>query len=205
MVQLAGAPFHDLFELGDSFILPGVNNHHGDTQLPFQPFHIDLDAFFPSEVHHGQRHHHGYFEIDDLRAEKEVSFEVAGIYEQDDHVRADGGVLVEEDLIGHPFVGPFGIEAVRSRQVDDRRVDIRGEVGGAAFFVYSDAGKIAYFLVQAGKGIEEGAFPAVGIADEGNMDVVLLQIYGPAGMPAEEGKGRGEWGYSAYEMRNLGA
>src|SRR6202034_1772131 len=135
------------------------------------------------EVHHGQCNYDGYFEVDDLGAEEEVSFEVAGIYEQDDHVRADGGVLVEEDLIGHPFVGPFGIEAIGPGQVDDRGVDIRGEAGGTAFFVDGDAGEVADLLVQAGKGVEEGALPAVWIADQGNMDIILFYHGRPDNIP----------------------
>ena len=90
------------------------------------------------------------------------------------------GVLVEEDLVGHPFVGPFWIEAVGSGKVDDRSVNVMREGGRPAFLIDGDPRKVADFLVETGEGVKEGTLPAVRIAYEGNMDIILLQ----------EGKGR---------------
>jgi hypothetical protein len=44
-----------------------------------------------------------------------------------------------------------------------------GQRTAAAFFVDGNTRKIADFLVQAGKRVEQGALTAIGVADEGNM------------------------------------
>jgi hypothetical protein len=43
-------------------------------------------------------------------------------------------------------------------------------------------GKLPDFLIQTGQGIEKGAFPAIGIAYQRNMEVVLFQDWARNGL-----------------------
>ena len=151
------------------------------------------------QVHHGQCDDHRYFEVDDLRAEQEITFEVAGVHEQNDHVGANGGVLIQEDLVGNPFVGAFWVEAVGPGQVDDIDGKAGGQFAYAGFFIYGYAGEIAYFLVKAGQRIEKRAFPAIGVAHQRDMEIMLFQ----SGVASSYTRGQrynvGPIG--AYEMR----
>lgn len=76
----------------------------------------------------------------------------------------DDGILAKQNLIGDPFIGPLGIEAIGAGKIDDVYGISRAQFGDAGLFVHGDTGKITYFLVKTGERVEQGAFPAVGVA-----------------------------------------
>jgi len=93
LAELPGPQLYDLFQLGNALILTGVDGDDGDTQLALQPFHVDVNAFGGGKVHHRERYHHRYFQIDDLAAEEKVSFQVGGVHQQNHHIGMDTRVL----------------------------------------------------------------------------------------------------------------
>ena len=83
-----------------------------------QPGSIDSYALALGYVHHGECHDHRHLQVHDLRTEEEIPFQVGGIGDNDNEIRAFSICLVQQYLIGYLFVGAFWVKAIGARQVN---------------------------------------------------------------------------------------
>ena len=111
-------------------------------------------------------------EVDEFGGEVEVALEVGGDDDVEDHVWA----AVEDVLADEALLGRVGGEGVGAGQVGD--VEAIAFVGDVARLGgHGDAAVIAHVFAPAGDDVEEGRLAAVGVTDEGYVDLVL-SFYG---------------------------
>jgi hypothetical protein len=134
-----------------------------------------LGALFPRNVEHGKGYDYWYFQVNYLAAEKQVALQIAGIGHQHYYIGLHFAVLLQKHPVGHPFIGPLGVQAISAWQVYNISRYGIAQAALAAFFIYRYARKITHLLVQPGKAVEQGGFSAIGVAHKGYLYVFGFQ------------------------------
>ena len=147
-------------EFVDALILGGADGDHGDAQPFGQLLGVDGAAVAADLVHHVQGQHRGNAHFQQLQGKIQIPFQVGAIHNVDDAV----GLLVEDEVPGHDFLGGVGPQGVDARQVHHFHVFLATD--GAGFLVHGDAGEVAHVLIGAGELVEQCGLAAILIADQ---------------------------------------
>ena len=149
-----------------------LNDPH--AQLPGQLRYVDLVAVFADHIHHVDGDDHGDAQLGQLGGEVQVALQVGAV----DDVQDGVGPLTDQVVTGYNFFQGVGRQGVDARQVHDDDVVVLLQL--AFLFLYGDAGPVAHKLVGTGQGVEQSRFTAVGVARQGNLDL-LFHIIAPFG------------------------
>jgi hypothetical protein len=157
-------------EGGDSLAGTGDHGEDGDAESGGEVSGVDVMAVLACDVGHVQGDEGGVTEFDDLGGVVEVTFEIGSVDDDDDGVGwGDVALTVEEDIPGDSLIFGLSAEAVGSREVQEGDGEVGRGAADSAFFAFDgDAGVITDAGAEAGQGVEEGCFAAVGVAGEGN-------------------------------------
>ena len=129
--------------------------------------HFDTNAAPLGHIDHAERHHHRHAHFEQLRGQIEIPLQIGSIQDVDHHL----GAILQDVLPGHGFIDRKGRKRVDTRQVC--HVYARTRMAVVAFDPLDRHPRpVAHMLTGAGKGIEERRLAAVGIASDGNMDLV---------------------------------
>jgi hypothetical protein len=165
--DLRGGVFADAHGLGDQRLdpLPPVADrlHDRCPQQLREHAAVDLQAPVGGQVRLVERQQQRGPQLQQLRGEVQVPFEVRGVHDVDDHV----GLPLHNELAGDDLFLRVGGQAVRARQVDDLHVPV-AVADEAGLDLDGDAGIVAHVLAGAGEGVEQGRLAGVGIAGEGD-------------------------------------
>ena len=172
-------------QLVNALSLAGADGHHRHMQLPLkhvQVNHIPVGAHL---VHHVQGNHHGGAQLQKLQRQIQVTLQVGGVHNVDDHVRLFQG----DEIAGHNFLHGIGAEGIDAGQVDNLHIGVvlvlhalfapngRHAVvrvpamvmvkQHAGFLLHGHPGPVAHMLVGACQHVEQGGFAAVLVACQG--------------------------------------
>ena len=143
--------------------------HHRYAEEAGELLHAECVAPLLGLVVHIERTDHGDVHVDELGGEVEIALEVAGVDDVDDEV----GRMVDELLANVEFLWRIGREGVGAGEID--QLDMVALIlGEARLRIDRDATVVAHALMGAGGEIEERGLAAVGIADQGHVDVAPL-------------------------------
>ncbi len=163
--------------LGESLPAMAYRGHHGHAQQPREHLHVDLHLVGLGDVVHVQRHHHGHTQLQQLRGEVQVPLQVRGI----DHVDHCVDLAGEHEVPRDDLFGRVGGQAVGARKVD--HVDLPAvDAGAACLGFHGHAGVVGDLLPASGQAVEDGGLPGVGVARQGD-----LQVIGGRGQGVAEG------------------
>ena len=157
------APSHGdrlIHQLAHALALCGGDRYDRDAERGAHLLHVDGTAVGTDLIHHVQRQHHRYPQLEQLKRQVQIALDVGGVHNVDHAVR----LLIEDKIAGDDLLLRIGPQGVDAGQIHH----------GAAFFIcdlahlliYRDTGKVADVLVGAGEGVEESRFAAVLISDE---------------------------------------
>ncbi len=161
-----------LLRLGDSALhkrvhaaaLKGGGFHHRAAQMARELGHVDGVAVLLHEIHHVQSQNHRNAQVDDLGGEIQVTFQIGGVHQVDDHV----GLAAHEVVAGDDLLGGVGRQRVYAGQVGDNHLFVAAVL--ALFLLNGNAGPVSHVLVGTGQIVEHGRLAAVGIAGKGDVD-----------------------------------
>ncbi len=128
---------------------------------------VDLIAVLADHVHHVDGDHHGDAQLGQLRGQVQVALQVGAV----DDVQDGVGALGDQVVTGYDFLQRVGGQRVNTGQVHDDDVVMLLETAFLLF--HGDAGPVADELVGTGQGIEQRRFTAVGVARQGNLDLLI--------------------------------
>ena len=144
------------------------------AQLAGQLRHVDLVAVLADHVHHVDGDDHGNAQLRELCGKVQVALQIGAV----DDVQDGVGPLTNQVVTGHNFFQGVGRQGVDARQVHDDDVVVLLQL--AFLLLHGDAGPVAHELVGTGQGVEQGRLTAVGVARQGNLDL-LFHIIAPYG------------------------
>ena len=157
--------------------------HHRYAEEAGELLHAEGVAPLLGLVVHIERTDHGDVHVDELGGEVEIALEVTGVDDVDDEV----GRMVDELLANVEFLWRIGRKRVGAGEID--QLDMVALIlGEARLRIDRDATVVAHALMGAGGEIEERGLAAVGIADQGHVDVApllhrrVLQLLGREGL-----------------------
>ena len=125
---------------------------------------IDLVAVLFYDVDHVDRHDHRNAELDELRGEVQVAFEVRTVHDVQDRVRT----LVDQIVSGNDLLQGVGGQGIDAGKVRNDDVVVTFQL--AFLLLDRDARPVAHELVGAGQCVEQRRFAAVRVAREGNAN-----------------------------------
>ena len=132
-------------------------------------FEVDPCAGLVEGVGHVQGEHDLRAQLQELRRQEEVSFEVARVDHVHDHVR----LFVDDEPAGHDLLDRVGGQAVGARQVHDR--DLAAVEGGVAFLLLDrHTGPVSHVMSGAGDGVEQGRLARVRVAGQRDSKAFCL-------------------------------
>ena len=147
--------------------------HGGATHAVGQLLQIDLVSLLAENVHHVDGHDHGNAQLGQLGGEVEVALQVGAV----DDVQDGIGAFHHQIVSGHYLLQGVGGKGIDAGQVGDDDGFISVMVFELALLLFHrDAGPVAYELVGAGQGVEQGGFARVGISRQGNADGVCFHV-----------------------------
>ena len=137
------------------------------AELTGELFDVYLVALLADDIHHVDGDHHGDAKLSELSGEVEVTLKVRAV----DDVEYRIGTLGYQVVTGDDFFKRVRGQRVYTGKVHDDDVIVLLE---AAFLLFNgDSGPVADELVGAGQRIEQRCFTAVGVACEGNFDLLI--------------------------------
>ena len=126
---------------------------------------VEPVAVLIKDIAHVHGHHHGQTQLQQLRRQVEVAFEVRAV----DDVQDGVWLLVDEIVPGHDLFQRIWREGVDARQVLNDDVLVSRE--DAVFLFDCDARPVADVLGRAGERVEKGGLAAVGVSCESDLDI----------------------------------
>ena len=132
---------------------------------------VDLITVLADDIHHVDGDDHGDAELSELGGEIQVTLEVRAVDDVQDRV----GTLGDEVVTGDDFLQRVGGQGVNTGKVHDDHVIVLLELTFLLF--HGDAGPVADELVRAGQGVKQRRLTAVGVAREGNFDLLFHVSY----------------------------
>ena len=158
---------HRIEQRRDALTLAGGGGDHRDTQLLLQLLGVDRDAVAPSLIHQVEADHHPTGDLQDLQRQRKIALQPSRVEHHHGHI----GLAEENEVAGDFLVGAAGLQRVGPRQVDD--LDPLATVLKDTFGPGDRlAGPVAGVLPQAGERVEDGALAGVGIAGEGDQEIM---------------------------------
>ncbi len=157
--------------------LSGIGGDHRHTQECTQARFIDVDALSLRLIDHIQADHHRFSQFDDLQGQLKTAAEERGIDDIDDQ----GNGLFEQIAFGLPRGIIEGGEGVDARQIDEiAGLAVDADVAVGEFD--GCAGKIGGNRAISRHLVENGAFTAVGLAEQDNTRMFILRMGGRVGV-----------------------
>ena len=155
-----------LLQLAETDAAIRLDRHDRHAEVAFESGDVDFQAEIFRDIHHVESDDDGDAEVEELRRQIQVAFEVRRIDDRDDQVRLVLAVA-ENDVDGQHLVGAAGREAVGAGQIDDvERAPVMPT--DSLLRLDGDAGIVADALVHAGELVEQRRLAGVRIADEGD-------------------------------------
>ena len=173
-------PVGYLQQLVQTFTGAGGDGDYRHAQFPGQSLEVDFVAVGVDLIHKVQSQHHGALQLQQLYGEVEVSFQIGGVHNVDDGVRA----FADDKVPGHDFLHGVGRQGVDAGQVHHGQFPV-AQMGDALFFLHGHSGPVAHVLVGTGEGIKQGGLAAVGVARQSHFHgavVVGVVVIVPAVM-----------------------
>ncbi len=127
-----------------------LDGHDRNAELPAQTLHINADALRRGHIDHVQRHDDRHAQLESLRRQIQIAFEVAGIDDGDDDIRPSFALLsAQNDIDSHHLIGTARRKTVGAGQID--QLERLAAAAHLPFFGFDgDAGIIADALAQTG-------------------------------------------------------
>ena len=147
-------------ELIDALIFGGGNGDYRNAQNLLQLIDTDGAAVGPDLIHHVQRQHHRYPQLEQLKRQVQIALNVGGVHNVDHAVR----LLIEDKIAGDDLLLRIRTQGVDARQVDDGAALLVAHL--AHLLVDGHARKVAHVLVGTGEGVEQRRLAAVLVADK---------------------------------------
>ncbi len=145
-----------------------MNRHDGDAQSAFEPVEVNANAAIFSDVEHVDRQYGRQLQLEHLTEEVEVAFEVTSIGDAHDGVdRSHLFPPARQQIDDHHFVASAGGKAIEAGEIDDFDPSA-GQLNLARLLLDGYTRIVADVLPDAHQAAEEGRFPRVGIADQGD-------------------------------------
>ena len=132
---------------------------------------VDLITVLADDIHHVDGDDHGDAELSELGGEIQVTLEVRAVDDVQDRV----GTLGDEVVTGDDFLQRVGGQGVNTGKVHDDHVIVLLELTFLLF--HGDAGPVTDELVRTGQRIKQRRLTAVGVAREGNFDLLFHLSY----------------------------
>ena len=154
-----------LKELGDALILKGRDHHDRAAELLGKLVRVDLVAVLLDQICHVEGNDHGQAGLDNLKRQVQVTLEVGGIDNLDDHI----GLAAHEVVARALLLGAVGGKRVDAGEVRNRDALVTQELG--FLFLNRDAGPVANVAVGAGNQVEKRGLAAVGVTRQRDMDL----------------------------------
>ena len=132
---------------------------------------VDLITVLADDIHHVDGDDHGDAELSELGGEIQVTLEVRAVDDVQDRV----GTLGDEVVTGDDFLQRVGGQGVNTGKVHDDHVIVLLELTFLLF--HGDAGPVTDELVRTGQGVKQRRLTAVGVAREGNFDLLFHVSY----------------------------
>ena len=158
----------------DAVTLQGGDLHHLAAQLAAELSHVDLVAVLADHIHHVDGDDHRDTQLGKLGGEVEVALQVGAV----DDVQNGVGPFSHQIVTGHYLFQGVGGQGIDAGKVHDDYIVMLFQL--AFLFLHGDAGPVAHELVGTGQGVEQGRLTAVGVARQGNLDL-LFHIIAPYG------------------------
>ena len=135
------------------------------AQLPGKVCGVQLVPVFLHHVHHVDGNHHRDPQLHQLGGQVQVPLQVRAVDDVQDGVRP----LTDQVVPGHNFLQRIGRQTVDARQVRDDDALMLPQL--SFLLLHGHPGPVANELVGSRQGIEQGRFPAVWVACQGNANI----------------------------------
>ena len=132
---------------------------------------VDLITVLADDIHHVDGDDHGDAKLGKLGGEIQVTLEVRAVDDVQDRV----GTLTDQVVTGDDFLQRVGGQGVNTGKVHDDHVIVLLELTFLLF--HGDAGPVTDELVRTGQGVKQRRLTAVGVAREGNFDLLFHLSY----------------------------
>ena len=132
---------------------------------------VDLITVLADDIHHVDGDDHGDAELGKLGGEIQVTLEVRAVDDVQDRV----GTLTDQVVTGDDFLQRVRGQGVNTGKVHDDHVIVLFEL--TFLFLHGDAGPVTNELVRTGQRIKQRRLTAVGVAREGNFDLLFHVSY----------------------------
>ena len=149
-----------VYQLGHALPFRRRDRHDGDAQRLAHLLHIDGAAVGVHLVHHVQRQHHRYAQLEQLQRQVQVALDIRGIHDVDDAVR----LLMDDKIARDDLLLRIRTQGVNARQVDDGAALLVAHL--AHLLIDGHAREVAHVLVGPGEGVEQRRLAAVLVADK---------------------------------------
>ena len=156
LCHLAGA----VDQLGHALILQRTDGNDGNAQLAAHLIDINRTAARAYLIHHVQRQHHRYIQLQKLHGEVQVAFNIGGIGDIDDAIR----LFAQNIFAGDDLLLRIGAQGIDARQVYDRAVALCAH--GADLLLHRHAREVADMAVHASEHIKQCGLTAVLVSGE---------------------------------------